>query len=362
MKKVYFIMPTLGSGGAERVASILLNNLDRGRFSLHLIILFGNRSDDYIKTLKEDVKLHFFEIKKNRHYSLINWVFKLIRFTYKEKPDVLFFGFGAYNVLVSRFIFLFPKGIRFVARETNIPTKHEKRTIIKWLYKCSYKNFDRIIVQSDEMYLDLNENYNIPRNKLFKINNPVDFNYIQNQCREELADELEGTAHNFISVGRLNHQKGYDLLFNELSKLKNGNFRLLLLGNGPDREDLWQMAIELGLEDKVEFVGFVANPYKFMAKADVFILSSRYEGYPNAVLEALSCGTPVMANNCLEDLNQIIRPGLNGDIFSFKLSDFSEKLENLLNSGVDRNRIKDDARERFSIEYNIDKFNEILEF
>lgn len=355
-------MPTLGSGGAERVVSILLNNLDRSHFGLNLIILFDNSSNDYLKTLKEDVQVHFFNIKKDRYYSLTSFIYKLWRFSMKQNPDILFFGFGAYNALISRFIFLFPKNIKFVARETSIPTKYEKRIFIKLLYRYSYKNFDRIIVQSDEMYKDLNINFNIPGDKLFKINNPVDFKYIEKMCKEELEHEFDGGIYNFISVGRLHDHKGYDLLFLELSKIKNIDFNLYLLGEGPEEERLKQMAVDLGLKDKVRFMGFVDNPYVFMKNADVFILSSRFEGYPNAVLEALSCGVPVIANNCLEDLKDIIKHGFNGDIFAFQEQNFSKKLEKLLYSEIDNDKIRNDARIRFSIEHNAKKFNEVLQF
>ncbi len=354
-------MPSLGGGGAERVVSILLNNINRDIYSVNLILLFKNVSNDYLINLKEDVVIHYFNLKKNKHYSILSMVYRAICFSYKKKPDILFFGFGAYNTIFSFFLSFFPKKTIFIARETSIPSKYENRFLIKLLYKFSYKKFDKIIVQSNDMLDDLNQVFNIPLAKMVKINNPVDFENITFKSNQDINFTFSKAHINLISVGRLSKEKGYDLLIKEVSKIKDLDFHLYLIGNGPLRSDLEELTKKYSLEQHVSFIGFVKNPYAYLKKADIFILSSRFEGFPNAVLESLSCGIPVLANNCLSDMSQIIKPNFNGEIFSFEENDFQKKLQIIIKGNYDRTKISKDTKKRFSIENTIQKFDDVFQ-
>ncbi|SHI70158.1 Glycosyltransferase involved in cell wall bisynthesis [Algibacter luteus] len=361
-KKIFFVMPNLGGGGGERVISILLNNIDREKYSPSLVILKESGSNAFLKDLKKDISIHFLGIKTRIKISFPLVIFKLIQLSKKEQPDILFFGSGQINALLSPFIPLFPKHIKFIARESNLPSLFEKYFVIKFLYKKCYVNYDSVIVQSDDMLNDLNLNFHIPQTKLIKINNPVDVLHIEKKLLEKPhTHEKAQDNFNILVAGRLTYQKGFDLLIEELAKLKNIAYKLTILGDGEEKENLIALLNKYNLTNKICFKGAVDNPYTFMKAADLFILSSRFEGFPNVVLESLVCGTPVLANNCLGGINEIIKPGINGEIFSFEKLDFQEKFEKIINTKYDSVQISTDTKNRFSVNHKMKEFHRVIE-
>lgn len=359
-KNIFFVMPQLGGGGGERVISILLNNINRNLYKPNLIILKKNGADDFLKDLKEDVTTHFLNISNPIKISFPIIIFRLFKLIKNKKCDIVFFGSGQINALFSPFLFLLPDKCKSIARESNIPSQFEKYNIIKWFYKFFYKSYDNIIVQSDDMYFDLNTNFNVPKNKLIKINNPIDANYIEAKLLPRDQCEFPSGKFNILVAGRLTYQKGFDLLFDELAKINDVNYHLTVLGNGEEKESLIEKINYLNLNDKVSFMGNVDNPYKYMEKSDLFLLSSRFEGFPNVVLEALYCGTPVLANNCLGGISEIITPGFNGSIFEYGLNNFEEKLRMIINGSFDSVKLKMDIIERFSVETKILDFEKVF--
>jgi glycosyltransferase involved in cell wall biosynthesis len=361
-KKIFFVMPQLGGGGGERVISTLLNNLDRSLFVPNLVIIKSNGSNLFLKDLKNDVDVHFLDVSVPIKFSFPVILFRLIKLVNNNKADILFFGSGQVNSLFSPFLFLFPSRCKIFARESNIPSVFEPYKLIKLFYRKFYKNYDKIIVQSDDMYNDLSINFNIPSRKLLKINNPVDVNYIRTALDAKETVIYEANKYNILVAGRLTYQKGFDLLFHELAKIKDSelNFHLTILGEGEERETLLKLVDTLELKHKVSFKGNVANPYKFMEKADLFLLSSRFEGFPNVVLESLCCGTPVLSNTCLGGILEIIKPQFNGFVFSYDENDFKSNLLKASTFKFDREEIKKDLIKRFSVNSKIKQFEKVL--
>lgn len=353
-------MPNLGGGGAERVVSTLLNNIDRKLFAPNLIIIKKSGSNEFVQNLKEDVAVHCLGIKGRIRFSFPFVLMKILRFCKAHRPDVLFFGSGQINAIFSPFLFLFSNEIKLISRESNLPSIYEKYFIIKWIYKTTYKNYTKIIVQSDDMYSDLNVNFGIPKSKLVKINNPIDYDYIFSKVNEKTAISFSREKINLLAAGRLTHQKGFDLLVKELSKITDINYHLNIIGTGEMKQELLKLISLLKLEEKVSLVGNVQNPFMYMKNSDVLILSSRFEGFPNVVLESLLCGTPVLANTCLGGITEIIKPGFNGVIFDFKKKNFKEKLHQISTINFSEKEITNDVKNRFSIKNKITQFQELF--
>ena len=353
-------MPNLGGGGGERIISILLNNLDRNLYRPELVLLKKSDKNSYLKHLKKDVKIHHLDVKTRIMFSFPIVIYRLSKIVKIHSPDILFFGSGQINALLSPFLFLFPKNIRMVARESNLPSIFEKYWLIRLLYRYSYSNFDIIIVQSNDMRNDLHKHFKISLNKLVKINNPIDHSFISDQLKEHLDLVICKKNIRLLAVGRLTEQKGFDMLINALVILREVAFNLYILGEGEDRSKLEELCIKNQLQNKVHFLGNVSNPYVYMKAVDGLVLSSRYEGFPNVVLESMACGTPVLANNCPGGIDEIVLPSFNGEIFSFAEHDFKEKFNLFLKTDYDKNEIKQYSISKFSIQKKIAEFQSIL--
>ena len=130
----------------------------------------------------------------------------------------------------------------------------------------------------------------------------------------DMSVQAEQSQRIMLAVGRLDKQKGYDLLIRAFARVdaKRKGWRLVILGEGPERSNLWRLAEDLGIHDAVAMPGIVKEPAEWMHKADLFVLPSRYEGFPNALLEAMACGCAVIAADCPSGPAEIIHNGVNG--------------------------------------------------
>ncbi|KFF00874.1 glycosyl transferase family 1 [Chryseobacterium formosense] len=349
---VIFILPDLETGGAERIITTIANHLSRDRFEPKILLL--RKQGGYLDFLKKDVEIIDIDTERIR-YSLK----PILKEIYKRKPDIVFSGFGEVNAYLSLFIKLFPR-TKFIARETNVVSKHVTRKEIKFFYSF-YNNYQQIIAQSDDMKQDLISNFNIKQDKIIKINNPVDFDFIENKLRISQKPEcFKLNYKNVVAIGNLSARKGFDNLLKVFSRLKNEKILLHILGDGKDREILHQMKDFLGLKNVI-FHGRHENPYQFLKFADLFILSSRYEGFPNVLLEAGACGTYSLANNCPGGINEIIQHNTNGEIADIENhEDFSQKIMTLLHRDYDAESIKNSIKSRFSKEIILDRYEKIL--
>lgn len=342
MKKIsiIFILPDLNAGGAERIVTTIANHLPREKFEPKILLL--RKEGAYLDILQNDVAI--IDIKTERIRNSLLPILKEIR---KEKPNIVFSGFGEVNAYISFFVKMFPK-TKFIARETNVVSKHVTRKDIRFFYKF-YNNFHKIICQSDDMMNDLLENFNIKKEKLVKINNPVDFDFIENKLAEsEKPEHYIENYKNVVAIGNLSARKGFDNLLKVFSHLKNEKILLHILGDGRDKELLHQMKSDLGL-DNVIFHGQQKNPYQYLKFADLFILSSRYEGFPNVLLEAGACGTYSLANKCPGGISEIIQPGINGEISDIENHElFAEKILEVLQLTLEKSKIKHSIESRFS--------------
>ena len=352
-KKIYFILPGLTFGGAERIIFTILNHLDYEKFQPKLILF--NKIGFPVNELNENVEVQELGIERIR-YS----IFKILPIIWKEKPDIVFSGWGEISAFLSPFIPFFKK-TKFLARETNVVSQHVTKKEILFFYKF-YNNHQQIICQSDDMLQDLIENFGIDKEKIIKINNPVDFSAIENKLENATKPETykEGFK-NVVAIGNLSSRKGFDNLLKVFVKLKQHKVLLHILGDGRDREMLNQMKLNLGLENVI-FHGVQKNPYPFLKFADLFVLSSRYEGFPNVLLEAGACGTYSLANNCKGGIHEIIQTKINGEISEIENHEaFAAKIVEILKQNHDSEAIKNSIQSRFSKEMILEKYFEVFE-
>lgn len=306
--KVLFFIPSLSGGGAERVFQTLISNVDREKFQPSLAL--GASLGRHLPALPGDVAV--FDAKSPNMRSAMP---KLVGHIRREEPDIVFSTLGYVNMLVMLAKPFLPRGTALIAREASIPSRALAQSpyprLLHFMYKALYRRFDAVVCQSGEMLREMLEFYNVSRDKAVLIKNPVDTATVR-QFAESAPPDFPQGALRIVTAGRLAKVKGFNLLLQALARLDKGSFHATILGEGPERENLIAQTHALGLSDSVHWHGYTENPYAFMARADVYVLSSLFEGFPNAVLEAGAVGTPTVAFHCLEDLRDIIVEGVTG--------------------------------------------------
>lgn len=317
-RQILFLIPSLRGGGAERVIVTLLRHLDRAKFRLALAVV-DSRGAAYREDVPEDVE--FIDLRCSRvRYALP----KIIRLIWQRRPAVVFSTLGHLNLALAMIRPLLPNGVRYVARESSIVSEilHQywKPEWWRWAYRRFYQRFDTVVCQSQAMYDDLVKNLAFPPMKAVVIHNPMDLERIRQLAQEPLETGFGkrwngDTRIHLVTAGRLSPEKGFDLLIEALALCSNPRLHLTLLGKGPLQKELEQLGQAKGVLDQVRFVGFQKNPYPFFARADAFVLSSRFEGFPNVVLEALACGTPVIATPAPGGVREILE-GIEGCVLA----------------------------------------------
>lgn len=306
-------MHELVAGGAERVVINLANNFNREKFDVHLCLF--NTKGTLCKLLNKDITIH--DLDSSR---VMKGAVKLSSLLIAQKPDIVFSSIDHVNLLLSIqiwFLKLFLKNTTFVAREVNIPSiraKYEKTSKkLDKIYRRTISNFDIVIAQSNYMKEDIVKSYKIDSYKIKVVPNPLDINYIENallNSRDEL-DLLKESKVNILAVGFLRPQKGFDLLL-EAVPYFDESLHLNILGEGAELAKLESIIKKLGIQNKVTLLGRDDNPFKYMRSANIVVLSSLYEGFPNVVLEANACGKYVVAFECPGVNEEIIKNNING--------------------------------------------------
>lgn len=302
--KVAFIIPSLRGGGAERVVTNLVNKIDKDKFEVKVIVLSLHDSI-FQKEINENIEIIDLGSKRVR-----SSMFKVLYSIKKIRPDIVFSTLGYLNLFLAIIKPFFPKGTVFIARETNVVSEKLKvmRFKLFWiaLYKLLSSRFDCLVCQSNDMKNDLVEKFNYQN--LVVINNPIDLDSLRKKIKCGYKNYSSKGYLHFIAVGRLQYQKGFDILIDAVYLLKNPNIKLSILGKGPLEVELQSQIDKLNLSNQIQLVGFQENPYQWMSECDAFVLSSRFEGFPNVVLESLALDTPVIALPAKGGVKEILEP------------------------------------------------------
>ena len=195
------------------------------------------------------------------------------------------------------------------------------------------------------------------------INNPIDFDKIEKRMNEtpEIS-VLANNKKNIIAVGSLESVKGYDLLIKAFAKIERKDINLSIIGEGSLTNELQNLIYELKLENRVMLLGFQENPYLYMAEAELTVLTSKFEGFPNTVLESMACGTPVVAFNCPGGIEEIVIEGQNGWFVEHNnVVALATALEEHLDNNLDSSSIKKSVYDRYNLKYIIEKYETLFQ-
>lgn len=319
-----FLIGTLSGGGAERVVSNLSQSLPDNVEKE--IVLFGKNSKiDY----PYSGNINYLDQADHRSaFQKLLISFKRIRKLRKikkEYPSLLIISFLEYPNLLNMLSGYRKKSI--VSVRNYMSTKHKKGIVgMFWNFtiKHFYKNARKITVVSMQMKKDLIENYNLPEEKIKVIYNSYPLQNIKKMAKEKilLNEQKIFNKPTIITAGRLNYQKGHVHLINAFKKIKDviPDAQLVLLGKGSLEESLRMKAKKLEIEKSVHFLGFQQNPFKYIARSKVFVMPSYFEGFPNALAEAMACEVPVISTDCLSGPRELLAPNEIDGVIDYKVN------------------------------------------
>jgi glycosyltransferase involved in cell wall biosynthesis len=327
------LAPSMHGGGAERVAAHLINKCDPSLVDVRLGLL--QRTGPYLSEV-DPARVESSPIGRNwvRYEGDNSSFYKPHRLVLagllaptnvtamvrKFRPDVMVSFLKGMNVIAfAARAGLGPRPPRWIAREgnnTDVVIDDEVknplgRSLVKGLVRRCYRTADCVLANSHEMARGLERNLGVPHDRLRVIHNPIDIDRIQQMTAEPLAGAPQRRY--VVTAGRLEHQKAHDLLLEAFAASPAcRDMELVILGKGTLEGTLKAQAAALGIADRVHFPGFVANPWAYFARAALFVLPSRWEGFPTVVAEALACGVPALVTDCDFGPSEIVEHGHSG--------------------------------------------------
>ena len=342
MIKVLFILPSLKAGGAEKVISFIAQRLDKNIFEVTLAIL-GHRKDQVF-----DVKnINVIFLEKPRLIKAIPGIFQLI---HKLKADIVVGSILHVNLLIGFLSFFFPK-IKFVGREASVASVMgnftNRKQLPLFIKKILYRQLDTVVCQSQDMKTDFDNRYQLNTNKSLVINNPVT---IESPL---LQQKKNSKIIRFITVGRLSREKGHERILHIMKNFKI-DYEYLLIGDGPQTLKIQALVEELNLKDRVKIIQHTSAIPQYLSESDFFLQGSYVEGFPNALLEAVSMGIPVIAFNAPGGTKEIIINGVNG-FLADDAAGFETAVSNALKTQWDATLIIEEAKRRFGAESIVKK-------
>ena len=362
MKKVLFLIPTLSIGGGERVVSELSLNLPESME--RVIVLFKKEvSYPYKGNL---ISLNIPLPLKNPFSKIFHYLLGLLKFrkiVKTENPDyVISFGHPAnvINILSAC-----------------LPAGREQRAIVRVegflsnscydlggrIYKFFIKRFFNkayfVIDVSKASAKDLIENFGVKANKIKVIYNPLNVKEIEKLAEEPLETKYQEIFDNpvIINVGRLTFQKNQKSLIEAFLKIKKEikNVKLVILGQGELERELKELSKRLGLDKDIYFLGWQKNPFKFLARSKLFLLSSLWEGLPYVLLEAMVCSLPIVSFDCKSGPREILAPDTN---FGFETEDIEYAKYGTLVRPRDKHKLSEPAVKLLSDENLLNEIKE----
>lgn len=318
-KKIAFLINSLTSGGAERVLSIILNELKVQGYNIELICLEKNN----FYNINKDIKITYLSESNGKGNSIIKLLsipllaYKLKQYIKTNNIEIIQSHIYRANFINAIAKLLGSKHKLQMVNAGQVSMYKTKGLIGKvnlFLIHTLYPIADIIICKSKGMEVDLQSHFKKDLNTTI-INNPYDINKIESIYDEEIDNfKFQENKIYILYVGRFASFKKPEYIINSLKNLNN-NIELILLGDGPKKEDLITLSKDLELKDRIHFLGRVSNPYKFMKKANIFILSSDDgEGFPNVLAEAMICKVPVISTDCKSGPREILSPNSNINI------------------------------------------------
>ena len=360
--KITLFIPSLHGGGAEKVFVNLANGFIKKNKKVDLIL--AKQEGPYLKDLSE--KVNIINLNKKR---VLFTLLPLIQYLNREKPDILISALSHANIITLIANYFINNKIKVIVTEHNpISIKNNqlfflKKLLTKFFIKKLYKKSNKVVAVSRGVANDLVKTLKISENNLHVIYNPI---YTSGLVKKPSSEFFHKWLDNkkdiiIIAIGRLTKQKNFLLLIKSFEIIvKKINVKLIILGEGEERQNLEKSIQNLNLQNSIDLPGFVDNPYSFLNKSNIFVLSSDFEGFGNVLVEAMACGTPVVSTNCPSGPSEILENGKYGKLVPVNNPNaLAEAIIETLNNPIESSILQKRAS-FFSVEKSVNEYLKII--
>ncbi|EMD78539.1 glycosyl transferase group 1 [Vibrio diabolicus E0666] len=361
MKEITLLVGSLAGGGAEGVCVSVANGLSKIGYSVTVVVLNLDNAVNR-ERLNHRVRLVSLNVS-NVRYSFV----KLFSFVKNNDLNtvLVFDHLLASVILLVKYLSL--REFLIVARNINTLSQELSSydnviysKLVNLVVNFTYRRMDFVINQSSGMMEDLICLYPELTQKTTYIHNPV--NEKVAYASEQSQHKPPGEKKYLLCVGRLESQKAWHIAINSFSELiKCGyDFRLKLVGIGKLESELKQQCIRLGINDKVDFEGFQKDVSSYFESAKATLLTSKYEGFPNVLVESITMGTPVLSFDCPSGPKEIIVDSTNGFLVDYMNEiEFTKHLKIICDKDFDPVEVKSTAN-KYRIETVVNKYHEVF--
>lgn len=351
--RILFTRPTLAEGGADRVTVTLLRHLDRRQFAPSLALM--RASGPLLGEVPEDVPVH--DLRASSLWTAWRPLARRLR---SERPDVLFSTCSGMNLPAAVAARRVGGSQRLVLSERNGLVRDQpawKRRLLLAFKRALYPAADVVTAVSEGVRQDLVARLALPPERVRTVYSPLVTPELASAAAAPCPDPwlAPGEPPVILSAGRLVPAKDFETLLRAFARLRQRfPARLVILGDGPDRPHLEALAGRLECRDQTRMPGFVADPFAYMARSTVFASSSRFEGLPGVLVQAMACGVAVVATDCPFGPAEIVEDGVTGLLVAVRdPAALAAAIGRLLADAELRSRLGSHARQsaaRFTVE------------
>jgi glycosyltransferase involved in cell wall biosynthesis len=316
LERMAIFLADLQGGGAERMMVNLAAGLaDKG---VEVDLILANAVGPYRAEVPDTV--HVVPLETG---GVMRALPALARYLSRVRPQLLLTTLHHSSVVALLARWLSQTDVQLYVREANTPSKRPrtplqpKRWLAGELIRRLYRRADGVIAVSNGVAVDVANYFGLPDGKVIVMHNPVVTDDLDRLAGLEPGHPWfgPGCPPVFLAVGRLHAQKDFPTLIRAFARIRaKRDARLVILGEGEDRDDLERLVQQLRLVGQVDLPGFVNNPFAFMSRTAVFVLSSKWEGLPGALIQAMACGCPVVATDCPSGPSEVLQNGRFGDL------------------------------------------------
>lgn len=357
-KKIIFFISSLNGGGAEGVCINLANALSKRGWNIKIVILnlknaeYKNRIEDSVELISLNVSNSRYAFLKMRKLLIDNNIQKVVAFDY-----IMTILLVLIRVTLKSKFYIIMRNINTLSQKKNMKKTFKQKIVYSLLNKIFYK-VDYIVNQCNAMKKDLLSLHSLNPKNVGVIYNPV------NKKIEDVSTNSSDIKKEdfFLCVGRLEKQKSFEYAIKAFANISTSypNFRLKIVGKGSLETYLKKIAIECGIESKIDFEGFQQDVIPYYQKAKATILTSVYEGFPNVLIESITLGTPVVSFNCPSGPNEIIEEGVNGYLVEYQnVNDLTSKMLKVIENKFDSKVVLSTSK-KYSTENIITKWENLL--